>query len=127
MMNATITAKAPPRRTASLRFFSMTVSPVRIRKKLGLLYRCRKSVSGLGADRTLHQRRGVEDQRDLAVAEDGRPADPGEPLEQPAERLDDGLEFAEQRVDHQPGALAGVVDDHDVLALARPAAHLEHL
>src|SRR5262252_1710489 len=85
------------------------------------LISCQKSsltaeVLRSGRDRALHQRGRVQDQRDLAVAEDGRSADAREPLEQPAERLDDGLEFAEQGVDREPGALAGVVDDDDVLA-----------
>src|SRR5258708_36437253 len=75
----------------------------------------------------LPQRRRVQYQGDLAVAEDGRAADPGKPLEQPAERLDHGLEFPEQRVDDEPGTVSGVVHDDDVLALAGIALYLEYV
>jgi len=57
-----------------------------------------------------HQRPDVQDQSDAAVAEHGGAADPAEPREKRAERLDDGLELAQQRVDHEAGPLAGLLD-----------------
>ena len=62
----------------------------------------------------------VENQCDLAVAEDAGAADAIDLAKQLAQRLDDGLELAQQRIDDQAGPLAGVFDDDDVLA-ARPA------
>src|SRR5258708_32740638 len=62
-------------------------------------------------DCALHQRRRVQYQGDLAVAEDGRAADPGKPLEQPAERLGPGLECPKQRVDDEPRTVSGALHD----------------
>ena len=46
-------------------------------------------------------------------------------LEQLAERLDDGLEFTQQLVDHQAGFLAAVADDHDVFPAPSGALYVE--
>src|SRR6266567_6625285 len=79
------------------------------------------------ADRTLYERRDVENQRDLAAAQDGRAADAGQLLEQFAQRLDHGLEFAQQRVDHEARLLPGVIHHHHVLALTGLARYLEYI
>jgi len=44
-----------------------------------------------------------------------------------AERLDHGLEFAQQRVDDESGTVSGVVHYDDVLALAGIALYLEYI
>jgi hypothetical protein len=67
----------------------------------------------------MHEAGDVEDQRDLAGAEDGEAADAFHAVEDESERPDDRLVFAHQRIDDQPGAASGVVHDDDVFALDR--------
>ena len=54
----------------------------------------------------------VEDQRDVAAAQDGRAADQAQVGEHAPERLDDGLELSHQLVDDDAGALAAELNDH---------------
>src|SRR5258708_5258294 len=70
----------------------------------------------LGPDDSLYQRLHVEDKPHLAVAQDGRAADAGKPLEQPAERLDHCLGLAHERIDHEADPLTGTIHHHDVFA-----------
>src|SRR6266700_4596247 len=94
---------------------------------LGLAWVKLSILRHLCADRTLYERRDVENQRDLAAAQDGRAADAGQLLEQFAQRLDHGLEFTQQRVDHETRLLPGVIHHHHVLALTGLARYLEYI
>src|SRR5688572_33259105 len=74
------------------------------------------------AMRELEQRPDVDDERDLAVAHDGRAGDTRHGTGKSDERLDDGLRFAEELVHDEAGLLAADVDDDDALAARRDAA-----
>src|SRR5450830_673006 len=76
---------------------------------------------GLGGALQMTEQAGdIEDQRDLAGAEDGRAADAAQVLEHLAEGLDHGLQFAEQLIDDQAGLLPALAD-YDYVAPARAA------
>ena len=75
----------------------------------------------------IDERGDVEDERDLAAAEDGRAADAAQVGEQAAERLDDGLELAHQLIDDDAGTLTAELNDDDALARRHRAFHLEQL
>ena len=62
------------------------------------------------------QGRDVENQGNLAAAENGRPADATQVGKHATKRLDDGLEFAHQLVDDDAGTTPGKLDDDDALA-----------
>ena len=66
--------------------------------------------------RSSQQRRHVENQRHLAIAEDGRAADALKVGEQRAQGFDHRLVFAQQGIDDQPGALPGGLGHHHVVA-----------
>src|SRR5258708_32560554 len=78
-----------------------------------------RAFRGLAIDREPEQRGHIDDERDLPIAEDCRAGDAGDALEEPAQRLDDGLALAEERIDDEARAPGGGL--HDAEAPARPA------
>ena len=58
----------------------------------------------------------VENQGHLPGSQDAGPADTFDLAEHLAQRLDHRLEFPEQAIDDQTGALAGMVDHDDAAA-----------
>ena len=61
----------------------------------------------------------VENQRDIAVAQDGEAADAVETVEDFAKGTDNGLELAHQVINDQTGSPTRVLNDNDVFPLYR--------
>ena len=68
----------------------------------------------MGWSGCVEQGAGIEDEGDVAVAEDGRTGDAGQVLHESTEALDDDLLLADHLVDEQGANLAvGLDDDGD--------------
>ena len=76
-------------------------------------------------DGVLNERGDIQNEGNFTASQNGGAADPLQALEQLAKRLDDGLEFTQQLVDHQAGFLAAVADDHDVFPATSGALDIE--
>ena len=86
---------------------------------MGLQRTCAGGTAGallLDIGTALHQRLHVENQRHFSAAQNGRATYATDVAENHAKRLDHGLKFAEQLVDHDAGLLSGVIDHDNVFA-----------